>query len=132
MREEYNVLIVEDEEMNFLYLVELLKIYKKADFIVSHAKNGEKAVEIALSTDIHLILMDTKLPKMDGYTATTLIKNEKPNLPVVFQTAYIETSERAKAKFAGCSDYITKPILKDDFFLVLDKILNCDVKKYKS
>lgn len=131
VRKEYNVLVVEDEEMNYLYLVELFKLYKESIFTVFHAENGQKAVDIALDNDIHLVLMDTKLPIMDGYTATKLIKKQKPNLPVIFQSAYIDTSEKAKARLAGCSEYIAKPILKDEFFVILDKVINSCVEKYK-
>jgi len=63
--------------------------------------------------------MDLKMPVMDGYEATTQIKEFKPDLPIIAQTAYITEADRSKALACGCSDHISKPIKKQ---LLLFKI----------
>ncbi len=102
------VLIVEDDEMSYIYLQEILKSTK---INIVHAKDGKKAVELASSDkDINLILMDIKLPEMDGYEATRKIKEIRHSLPVIAQTAYAMADDQQKSLQVGCDDYISKPI----------------------
>lgn len=105
------ILIAEDEDYNFLLLQELLSILGVQ---IIRARNGREAVEICMSdTPIHLILMDIKMPGMDGYEATRRIKELRPNVTIIAQSAYTIESEKARALASGCSDFISKPIRQD-------------------
>jgi CheY-like chemotaxis protein len=76
-----------------------------------HAYNGKEAVEKCLSTGkIDLILMDIKMPVMDGYTAVKLIREKNDSVPIIAQTAYADDKE--KAIECGCSGFISKPLIK--------------------
>jgi two-component system cell cycle response regulator DivK len=66
-------------------------------------------------------LMDLKMPVMDGYTATKLIKKLHPNLPVIAQTAFV--NDREKAMNCGCVDFISKPFLKEELLIKIQKHL---------
>ena len=118
---KFNILIVEDEEFNAFYLKELLK---KKNINTKHVWNGEDAVKLCLNTkDIDLVLMDIKLPKMSGLEATRKIKETKPNLPIIAQTAYAMKSDEVEALQAGCDAYISKPIEEERLMGLLEKYL---------
>lgn len=105
------ILIAEDEEINYLFLEVILK---KLDFIIIHAKNGKEAVELCKNNkDINLVLMDIKMPVMDGATAAKLIKEMYPNLPVIAQTAYGIQQERDKYENLF-DEYLVKPIKNEE------------------
>ncbi len=116
------ILVVEDEEVNFLILNELLTAWGVSTI---WARNGKEAVELvsSLNQGIHLILMDIRMPVMDGYAATMEIKQLNPSIPVVAQTAFSATQERLKAQAAGCDGYITKPIDQNILHHVLEMYL---------
>ncbi len=118
------ILIAEDEEVNFIYIETLLEYFDK-DIIPIHAKDGKQAIEICQERDdIDFVLMDLKMPIMNGYQATKEIKKIKPYLPVIAQTAYSTTEEKAKALQAGCDDFISKPISKEIFSKIINKYKN--------
>lgn len=103
------VLIAEDVNDNFLFLKTYLR---KTKINVLWAKDGQEAIDICAKNDsIDIILMDIRMPVVDGYEATTEIKRTKPNMPVIAQTAYALNSDYKKVFDSGCDDYITKPIL---------------------
>jgi len=106
-KKKYNVLVAEDEEYNYLYIEEILK---EQNINCLHAKNGKQAVELCeQKTDIDLVLMDIKMPVMDGHTAALTIKKFNPVLPIIAQSAYALVHEIEK--YQGIfDDYITKPI----------------------
>ncbi len=111
------ILVAEDEDSNYLLLEELLKVLKSN---LIRANNGLEAVEICKSNNnIDLVLMDIKMLVMDGFTATRQIRELRPNLPIIAQTAYSEYSEKHKAMESGCNDFISKPFEKD---ILLSKI----------
>jgi signal transduction histidine kinase/CheY-like chemotaxis protein len=115
------ILIAEDEEFADLYLTKLLKDYYKKAF---HAKTGIEAVDISRNNpDIDLILMDIKMPEMNGYEATRKIREFNKNVIIIAQTAYALTGNRDKAIKAGCNDYIPKPIEKDKLKKIIEKHL---------
>jgi len=121
--EEYRILIAEDEEINFLFIKELLS-RTGIKYRILEATNGQEAVDVFKSTaDINLVLMDLKMPVMNGYEATKIIKSINPNIPVIVQTAYTLEEERQKSKDAGCDDFITKPIKIKEFKEVLNRNL---------
>ena len=105
-----NLLIAEDEDSNFMLLKEYLCDFN-ANII--HAVNGVVAVNICKTDQpIDLVLMDIKMPILDGYEATKQIKQIRPNLPIIAQTAYSTEADKNKALACGCSDFISKPIKK--------------------
>jgi len=103
------VLIAEDVNDNFLFLKTYLR---KTKINVLWAKDGQEAIDMcAKNNDIDIVLMDIRMPNVDGYEATAEIKKTKPNLPIIAQTAYALNSDYQKVYDSGCNDYITKPIL---------------------
>ena len=102
------ILIAEDDWDSYHYLNVILA---KSGIIVIHAENGEQAVELVRSiSDIDLILMDIRMPVMDGIEATKQIKVIRPNLPIIAQTAYAFSEEKRKILSMGCDDYLAKPL----------------------
>lgn len=106
-----SILVAEDEESNFLLLKEYLKDY---DINLIWARNGEEAVNISKGRhNIFLVIMDIKMPVMDGLQAAREIKRIRPELPVVAFTAYCSDEDVKKAISCGCSGFMSKPITKN-------------------
>lgn len=114
-------LVVDDNELNYIYLEALLL---PLGFQVLWAKDGEDAIFMALNEPVDIVLMDLKMPNIDGYEATKIIKSKLPELPIIAQTACALTDERDRAIHAGCDDYLTKPIKKEIFLQKVDLFLN--------
>jgi len=105
------LLIAEDEDINFILLKALLS---SLNLNILRAKTGLEAVELCKSNStLDLILMDIRMPEMDGCEATKLIRGFMPNLPIIAQTAFTTEAEKNKAFESGCNDFINKPIKKD-------------------
>jgi len=86
------------------------------------ARTGLEAVEVCHNNpDIDLILMDIRMPEMSGYEATKEIRQFNKEVVIIAQTAYGLTGDREKAIEAGCNDYITKPIKKDELLAIIQK-----------
>jgi CheY-like chemotaxis protein len=114
--------VAEDEDFNYLLFQQLLG---ELDINLIRALNGEEAVNICRSNpDINLVLMDVKMPIMDGYEATKAIKSFRPELPIIMQTAYARESDKIRAISIGCDAYLSKPIDIDEFLKVLKKFLD--------
>jgi CheY-like chemotaxis protein/nitrogen-specific signal transduction histidine kinase len=117
-----NILIAEDEEINFLYLEILLRKHINLNCNIFHAKDGAEAVAICKDNDeIDFVFMDLKMPQMDGFEAVKLIKEFRPKLPVVAQTAFSSTDDKEKVFDAGFDDFISKPISKEDLSVIINK-----------
>ena len=117
---EYNfntlpvILIAEDDEINYVVVETMLK--NKASKII-HANNGKKAVELCRDNpDINFVIMDFKMPVMNGLEATREIKAFRKELPIIALTAYAMSSDEKMAFEAGCDAYIAKPVKKKDLF----------------
>jgi signal transduction histidine kinase len=111
------ILVAEDEEFNYFLIQEILS---QTNVRVLRAKNGIEAVESCKKyPEINLVLMDIKMPEMNGYEATKIIKSFKPHLPIIAQTAYAMTEDRSKALSAGCDSYLSKPIQKERLLSVI-------------
>ena len=112
------ILLVEDNEMNRDVLARLLQ---KRGFTVIFAEDGEAAVAVALAELPELVLMDISLPRMDGYAATQLLRQDASMkaVPIIALTAHALSSDRQRAMDAGCTDYETKPV---EFARLLAKI----------
>ncbi len=115
------ILIAEDDDINYLYLEELL-LDEKVKII--RVNNGKEAVEICkANVEIDLVLMDIKMPVLNGYEATKQILKFRKKLPVVAQTAYAFLDDKQNAIDSGCIDHISKPIEKDQLMVILNKYL---------
>lgn len=110
---EYIILIVEDEQINYLYLDTVLKSMDNINCKTLHAKNGKESVDYCkYNTNIALVLMDIKMPIMDGFEATQQIRKFRKELPIIAQTAYSNKEDKEKAFHLGCNDFLSKPIQK--------------------
>ncbi|MDG1285471.1 MAG: response regulator [Flavobacteriaceae bacterium] len=119
---KYTILIAEDEAINFLFLEILLKKQIDLGCAIIHAKNGAEAVEICKKNDdINLVLMDLKMPVMDGFEAVKLIKEIRPKLPIVAQTAFSSIEDKEKVFAAGFNDFLSKPINKEALLDVINR-----------
>ena len=116
---KYKIIIAEDDETSFYFLKEVLKDI--ADDII-HAKDGIEAVEMAKKhSDTDIILMDIKMPKLNGFEATKQIRSFNTKVFIIAQTAYAQDSYKAKVSEAGCDAYISKPIDKQKLLDIISK-----------
>ena len=101
------VLAVDDEETNSIYIEAVLRKYTSK---IIKAVNGKEAVDICRSNpDISIVLMDIKMPVMNGFEATGIIKSFRKDLPIIAVTAYAMAEDEKIALDAGCDDYLAKP-----------------------
>lgn len=105
------LIVAEDEDVNFL-LIE--KILSPQNYIVIRARNGNEAVESCRELkDVNMILMDLNMPLLNGYQANKIIKQERPEIPVLAVTAFVGEDEKRRALSEGFLDFIPKPIDKE-------------------
>ena len=122
--DKYTILITEDEEVNYIYLETVLKDIMKLNCDILHAKNGREAIDICKkNSTINIVLMDMKMPVLNGFLATKKIREFRPNLPIIAQTAYSTIEDREEAINIGCNDFISKPIGKDVLMNIINKYL---------
>ncbi|OFX86393.1 MAG: hypothetical protein A2W99_13455 [Bacteroidetes bacterium GWF2_33_16] len=115
------ILIAEDEDSNFRVLQVILK---RTNIKITRAINGLEAIEICKSDmGIDLVLMDIKMPEMNGIDATISIKKDRPELQIIAQTAFAMAEDKTQILDAGCIDYLSKPIKSRKLFAVLNKYL---------
>ena len=100
------VLIAEDNDSNYILMTYILK--RSYQFL--RAKNGKEAVDAVEKGGIDLVLMDVKMPVMDGLEATAAIREKHPELPIIALTANAFDSDRDLAMEAGCNDFLAKPV----------------------
>ena len=118
----FTILVAEDDTINFIYVTEALKQTK---IKLIHAKNGIEAVDICKKNkSINMILMDLRMPQLNGYEATKQIKELYPDLPIIAVTAFLLTETKEMAMEAGCDDYFTKPISQEQLLEIIDKVYN--------
>ena len=114
------ILIAEDEDSNFRVLQIILR---RTNIQIIRAFNGIQAIDLCKSGDIDLVLMDIKMPVMNGIDATIEIKKIRPKLPIIAQTAFAMTEDRKLSLNAGCIDYLSKPIKSKALISTLNKYL---------
>lgn len=114
------ILIVEDDFYNSTFLEEILG---NSGFNIITTEYGNEAVAITLDQQIDLVLMDIRLPDINGYETTKLIRQNNTTIKIIAQTAYAAQSEKKEALNAGCDDYISKPIKRELLFELLKKHL---------
>jgi len=100
------ILVAEDNDSNYMLMTYILKNH----YELLRARNGQEALEKAMSEKPDMVLMDIKMPVMDGLEATRLIKAKMPDMVVIALTANAFDSDRQMAMEAGCSDFLSKPV----------------------
>ncbi|MBC5621953.1 response regulator [Butyricimonas sp. NSJ-56] len=100
------ILVAEDNESNFLLVFTVLK----KDYSIIRAHNGVEAIDKFKSESPDIILMDIKMPEMDGLTATRKIREYDTRIPIIALSAFAFETDKQEAISAGCNDYITKPV----------------------
>jgi PAS domain S-box-containing protein len=119
---DLNILIAEDDEAAEWLLKMTVKPYFKSLFV---ARSGSEAVEICRShPEIDLILMDIRMPDMNGYEATKKIRASNKNVIILAQTAYGLSCDKNNSIIAGCNEHISKPINKDQIGELIQKYFN--------
>ena len=119
IKKSLTILVAEDEITNFQYIDTVLK---KSGFNVLHASDGAEAVNhVKNNKEIDLILMDVKMPVLDGYSATKQIRNFNKSVRIIALTAYALSGENEKAINSGCNDYIAKPVKKESLLKIINK-----------
>jgi len=114
-----SILVVEDDHINFNYLDALLKPTKAN---VYHAEKGEDAIDLCLKHSFfNIVLMDIRLPGINGLETTRKILALRKDLPVIAQTAYAAEEDRDAALAAGCCDFIAKPIRANEMLDLIKK-----------
>ena len=114
----FEILIAEDDLLNMMYIETILKQRASA---IYKAVNGQEAVELCrIHPGISMVLMDIKMPVMNGFEATREIRKFNNNMIIIGQTAYAQAGIREEAIEAGCNDYITKPLGKAQILTLMD------------
>ncbi len=115
------ILIAEDDSSNYMFLESLLRS-TEAELI--WARNGQQAVDIhAERDDLDLILMDIRLPEMNGLQATKKIRSTNKDIPIIALTAFAFADDREKSMEAGCTEHLSKPVKIEELKRVLQKYL---------
>ena len=114
----HTILVVDDEPN---YLIILAEILRDEGFEVFTAQNGEKALEIARTTDLDLVLTDMQMPVMGGMELLRQVKTINRNLPVIMLTAYGEVEKAVAAMREGAFNYLTKPFKNDELIANITK-----------
>ncbi len=118
---QYHFLVVEDTSSN-KHLIDTF--LSRTNARLSYTTTGLEAVEAVRNNEnIDLILMDIRLPEMNGLTATRIIKQMRPGLPVLAQTAYAMESDRQACIEAGCDDFLSKPYRKSELIIRINGLL---------
>ena len=113
------ILVAEDNDSNFILMTYILKKY----YAYERTRNGKEAVEMVDAGTYDMVLMDIKMPIMDGLEATKAIKENHPDLPIVALTANAFDSDRQLAMEAGCNDFLSKPVSSELCIKTIKKFL---------
>jgi two-component system sensor histidine kinase EvgS len=115
------ILIAEDDNISFIYLSTLLS---KLGHEIIHAENGKRAIEICKAqNDIDIILMDIKMPEIDGLEATMEIRKFNTKVYIIAQSAYVFEDDFINSKKVGCNEFLTKPIDKNEVIDMIDNFI---------
>lgn len=121
LQQRPRILVVDDDDAHRLMLSTLLKDW---GFAVEEADDGQQAVQLIRRGPLDLVLMDVRMPGMDGIEATRRIHRYNPAVPVIILTAYSSIPSAVEALKAGAYDYLTKPIDFDALRLAMDRALD--------
>ena len=111
------ILVAEDVESNFILLKNLIG----REYTLLWAKDGVEAIEMYKQYQPDLILMDIKMPRMDGLEATHIIRSYSKEVPIIALTAYAFETDKELALEMGCNDFVTKPVSKEALEKALEK-----------
>lgn len=115
------ILVAEDEDSNYKYLEIVLR---KASFKVIRATNGFETIDLCrLHPDIKILLIDMKMPGMDGFEATRQIRRILPDLPIVALSAFVSAQDENMAMEAGCNEYVIKPVSRLKLLETINRLL---------
>ena len=115
------ILVAEDDNISYNLLKEIIVGH---NLNIIRAENGSEAIEfIKENQNIDLILMDIKMPKVDGLTATKTIRKNNKKIPIIAQSAFAYSSDKDEAFRAGCTDYMAKPISGEELLLLITKYI---------
>ncbi len=114
------ILIADDVKQNYLYLKGLLQ---STNAKILWAKHGEEAVNICRNNPVNVVLMDLRMPVMDGFEAINIIKKENASINIIVQTAFSISEAKKEELMPNISGYLTKPINRTELFESLNKIL---------
>ena len=114
----HTIVIADDVEENYIFLKGVLS---NTMVNLLWAKDGQEAVDFCDLHDVDIVLMDIRMPVMDGLQATRLIKKNNPNVRVIAQTAFADPEDRINCKNSGCDQYFKKPINHEELFKVISK-----------
>ena len=118
---DFKILLVEDDETSALLMGLMLD---EINSEILRAKNGFEAIDLCRKNpDIDLVLMDIRMPEMDGYEATRKIRQFNKDVIIVAQTAHALSGDIEKSIAVGCNDHVTKPIIKNELFTVINSFL---------
>lgn len=120
MADTPKILVAEDEEINYLYIFEALS---EQNYNIIHAWNGQDAVEIYKKEKPDVILMDIKMPKLNGFEALAEIKQIDPAIPIIALTAHALSGDKEKALEAGFDFYLSKPVSEDQLLDAIKRYL---------
>lgn len=115
---DIKILIAEDDEYSFLYLE---KVLERAGCAIIRARDGIEALDMVKKSEPDLILMDLKMPGMNGLEVVRKIRANGNNVFIIAQTAYAMKDDRNRAISAGCNEYISKPVDLDELFSIIEK-----------
>ncbi len=113
------VLLAEDNESNSFLLLSILR----NNYRMLWAKNGREAVELVASQKVDLVLMDLRMPEMDGIQATQRIRMFNKTVPIIAVTAYAFEEDRKRAIDAGCNSFLTKPVQRNELLTELSRFV---------
>lgn len=113
------ILIAEDTDSNYL----LLNIILRKKYNLIRAINGQEAIDLYSKEKPDIILMNIKMPIMDGLCATQEIRKTDSVIPIIALTANAFDSDRQKSSDAGCTDYMAKPIIASELLVMIEKYL---------
>jgi len=111
------ILIAEDEDLNWMFIREMLR---KTGAEIIRAKNGIEALDLVRSRKPNVILMDIKMPEMNGIEATRKIRKFNPDVPIISQTAFVMAEEKEESIKAGSNHFVTKPLDRTTIMELID------------
>ncbi|PLX15009.1 MAG: hypothetical protein C0599_17810 [Salinivirgaceae bacterium] len=122
---EYKILIVEDDETNYMFYEALLEEELDIPYTLKHAYDGQEAIDLFNNNGniFDLILMDIKLPRVNGYEASKTIKSIHPDIPIIAQSAYAKSVDNEKMKDAKFDAFLAKPVEKEDLISLIKRFL---------
>ena len=120
MAEKSRVLVVDDEEaLRYLLSTELAA----EGYEVDTAGDGDEAIEIIKKKDYDVVLLDIKMPRVDGFEVLKFIKQNKPEIKVIMLTAYADVKNAIEALKLGASDFVSKPYDLEDILTSINRAL---------